>query len=106
MKPVRVRLEPLNPGAVIVSDVLAPSGRLLVRAPATLDETLKDLLRNHGVREVFIEDRRKGPDEAANGEVSTLETRLSLLAKAGNARVRDLKALLAETIGQSPPEKP
>jgi len=104
MKPVRVRLEPLKSGTVVVSDIIDPSGRLLVKAPATLDETLKDLLRSHGVREVFIEDRREGKEKSENSETATLEVRLSLLER-GNGRGLDLKRLLTETIEQFHREK-
>lgn len=99
MKPVLVRLEPLNAGTVIVSDVTDPQGRLLVKAPATLDDTLKDRLRKYGVRDVFIEDRRKGgegSEKAIQNELESLRTRLSFLGN-GYAET-ELKTLFLETV--------
>ena len=101
MKPVLVRLASLETGTVIVSNVVDPQGRLLVKAPVPLDEKLKDLLRRHGVREVFIEDRRKGEMESEKvlrTEKEMLQRRLAFLGN-GNAGMA-LKSLLIETIEQ------
>ncbi len=101
MKPVLVRLASLETGTVIVSNVVDPQGRLLVKAPVPLDEKLKDLLRRHGVREVFIEDRRKGEMESEKvlrTEKEMLQRRLALLGN-GNVEMA-LKSLLIETIEQ------
>jgi Lhr-like helicase len=99
MKPVLVRLEPLTIGTVIVSDVADSRGRLLVKAPVPLDEALKDLLRQHGVREVFIEDRRKGGEESEKVLQSEREMLLRRLAFLGDGHAeKALKALLLETI--------
>lgn len=101
MKPVLVRLASLETGTVIVSNVVDPQGRLLVKAPVTLDENLKDLLRRHGVREVFIEDRRKEEMESEKvlrTEKEMLQRRLALLGN-GNVEMA-LKSLLIETIEQ------
>ena len=101
MKPVLVRLASLETGTVIVSNVVDPQGRLLVKAPVPLDEKLKDLLRRHGVREVFIEDRRKEEMESEKvlrTEKEMLQRRLALLGN-GNVEMA-LKSLLIETIEQ------
>lgn len=81
MKQTLVRLLSLSPGSLIVADVVDPLGRLLVRAPVTLDEHLKNLLLARGVQEVFIEERRTldrvESDEAIRGELLSLDKRLS-----------------------------
>lgn len=101
MKPVLVKLEPLNIGTVIVSDIIDSNGRLLLKSPAILDENLKDLLENRGIRDVFIEDRREmvrsGSDQTAKNEMQSLQKRLSLLS-AENPPESGVRTLLIETI--------
>jgi len=96
VKQVVVRLATLSPGAVVVSDVVDPLGRLLVRAPVTLDEHLKSLLLARGVKDVFIEDRRSADrvesEVAIQKEMQSLEKRLSLF------RAEDPERSLRETI--------
>lgn len=99
MNPVRHRLEPLELGALIVSDIFDPSGHLLLKAPAILTGTLKDHLRIHGIREVFVDSRSKGGAAGEKKEIAPIEVRLSLLGK-GNKGDRDLKVLLVEAIEQ------
>ena len=81
MKQLPVRLLSLSPGSVIVADVVDPLGRLLVRAPVTLDDHLRNLLLARGGREVSIEDRRTidrvESDEAVQRELLSLDKRLS-----------------------------
>ncbi len=90
MKQVIVRLDSLSPGAVLVSDVVDPLGRLLVKAPVVLDEHLKVLLLARGVRDVFIEDRRSSDrvesEVAIQKEMQSLERRLSLFREDGSER--------------------
>lgn len=84
MKLVLVKLELLDPGTDIVSDVFDPLGKLLVKAPITLDENMKKVLLLRGVREVIIQDRRgisRVEDERAiKLKLEVLERRLSLLS--------------------------
>ena len=52
MKPVLVRLASLETGTVIVSNVVDPQGRLLVKASVTLDENLNpSFVKNRRISE-------------------------------------------------------
>ena len=100
MKQVVVRLAPLSAGVVLVSDVVDPLGRLLVKAPVTLDEHLKALLIARGVTEVFIEDRRSADrvesEVAIQKEMQSLEKRLPLFR--GEDPERALREAILRTV--------
>lgn len=102
MRQVIVRLQTLGPGAIVVSDVVDSLGRLLVRAPLTLDEGLKMSLLSRGVKEVFIEDRRASDrvesEQAIHNEIESVRKRLSLLG--AEEASFDVKAIVLNTIEQ------
>ncbi|EAY56010.1 MAG: protein of unknown function [Leptospirillum rubarum] len=83
MRLVTVKLESLDPGHAIVSDVHDSLGRLLLKAPQSLDESMKKILLSRGVVEVVIEDRRSSPrvedSLAVQRELEALDTRMTLL---------------------------
>jgi hypothetical protein len=102
MRHVIVRLQTLGPGVIVVSDVVDSLGRLLAKAPMTLDEGLKKALLSRGVKEVFIEDRRLSDrvesEQAIHNEIESVRKRLSLLG-AGETSF-DVKAIVLNTIEQ------
>ncbi|KGA92821.1 hypothetical protein LptCag_1655 [Leptospirillum ferriphilum] len=79
---VTVKLESLAPGQEIVSDVHDSLGRLLLKAPQSLDESMKKILLSRGIVDVVIEDRRSSPrvedSLAVERELEALNTRMSL----------------------------
>ncbi len=102
MRHVIVRLQTLGPGVIVVSDVVDSLGRLLVKAPITLDEGLKKSLLSRGVKEVFIEDRRLSDrvesEQAIRNEIESVRKRLSLLRDGETSF--DVKAIVLNTIEQ------
>ncbi len=82
MRLVTVKLESLAPGQEIVSDVHDSLGRLLLKAPQSLDESMKKILLSRGIVDVVIEDRRSSPrvedSLAVERELEALNTRMSL----------------------------
>ena len=102
MKNMLVRLETLQEGVLIVSDIFDPQGRLLARSPVTLDEKLKKLLQSRGVREIFIEDKkdegRGEDDQSVKLKMSTLKKCLNLLSS--EKKDTDLKTIVLNTVEQ------
>ena len=87
MRLVTVKLESLAPGQEIVSDVHDSLGRLLLKAPQSLDESMKKILLSRGIVDVVIEDRRSSPrvedSLAVERELEALNTRMSLFQSFG-----------------------
>lgn len=104
MRLVTIKLEPLHivEGIVIASDVMDSLGRLLMKAPKTLDEKTKEILLSRGVREVIIQDRRETTRvedaRAIEEELEALERRLALLS--GNLMGQEIKVLVQKTVSQ------
>lgn len=80
MRLVTVKLESLGPGQEIVSDVHDALGRLLLKAPQSLDESMKKILLSRGIVDVVIEDRRSRARVEDNGavekELAALDSRM------------------------------
>ena len=83
MKLVTVKLESLDPGHEIVSDVHDSLGRLLLKAPQSMDANMKKVLLSRGVVEVVIQDRRSATrvedSRAVEEELAALDVRMTLL---------------------------
>ncbi|OOH84147.1 hypothetical protein [Leptospirillum ferriphilum] len=90
MRLVTVKLESLDPGQEIVSDVHDSLGRLLLKAPQSLDESMKKILLSRGIVDVVIEDRRSGArvedSFAVEQELAALDTRMTLLGSFAEGR--------------------
>lgn len=102
MKLVTVKLEHIEGDVVVFSDVYDSLGRLLLKAPKEIDENMKLILFNRGVREVVIQDRReiaKVEDEGAlDRELEELERRL--IHFSDNETCREFKDLIKDTVFQ------
>lgn len=102
MRLLTVRLESLNPGTEIISDVHDALGRLLLKAPRVLDENTKKTLLSRGVREVIIQDRREvarvEDSQAIQRELAALDNRMSLLDNFPSGK--GFRDLVRETVEQ------
>ncbi len=53
---IKMDLDSAPEGVIVVQDIKDSLGRLLVKAPRTLDPDLKRVLLLRGVREIFVQD--------------------------------------------------
>ena len=102
MRLVTVKLEYIEGDVVVFSDVYDSLGRLLLKAPKEIDENMKRILFNRGVREVVIQDRQDSvrvEDEGAlEKELEALEQRL--IHFSDNDSCREFKNLIKNTVFQ------
>lgn len=100
MRLVMVRLESLDDGAVIRSDILDPLGRLLLKAPKTLDSITKKILLHRGISEVVVEDAREPTQvddlKDVDQEIVLLEKRLFRLPESPGGE--ELRTVVIETV--------
>ena len=100
MRLVMVRLESLDDGAVIRSDIVDPLGRLLLKAPKALDSITKKILLHRGISEVVVEDTReqKQVDDLrdVDQEIALLEKRLLRLREIPGGE--ELRTVVLETV--------
>jgi hypothetical protein len=99
MKLVTVKLEHVEGEVIVCSDVYDSLGRLLLKAPKEIDDNMKRILFNRGIREIVIQDRRETErveDQGAlDKELEALERRLVNFSE--NETCQDFKELIKET---------
>lgn len=102
MRLVTVKLESLDAGIEIVSDVHDSLGRLLLKAPQSLDLNMKKVLLSRGILEVVIQDRRSETrvedTRAVEQEIAALDVRLTLLDKFASGK--EFRDRVRETVTQ------
>lgn len=104
MRLVTVKLESLTPheSIVIASDVFDALGRLLFKAPRSLDQNTKTVLLSRGVREIIIQDRREASrvddEQAIRQELEALDKRMSLFTE--DPAGAEFKELVCKTVFQ------
>ncbi len=102
MKLVTVKLEHIEGDVVVFSDVYDSLGRLLLKAPKEIDENMKRILFNRGVREVVVRDRRENTkaenESALDKELEKLEQRL--INFSDTETCREFKDLIKDTVFQ------
>jgi hypothetical protein len=100
MRLVMVRLDSLDDGAVIRSDIVDSLGRLLLKAPKELDPITKKILLHRGISEVVVEDTREQKQvedvRDIDQEISLLEKRLLRLLESPAGE--DFREVVLETV--------
>ena len=102
MRLVMVRLESLEDGVVICSDIVDPLGRLLLKSPKALDSVTKKILLQRGISEVVVEDTRVQSQvedlQDVEKEMQLLEKRLIRLSESPSGE--ELRGVVLEAVGE------